>query len=193
MQVIFIRHGEPDPEPADRRGFIGMGRDMAPLTALGREQARRAAEDPRLAGARLILSSPYTRALQTAAEISRRTGLEIQVEMDLHEMIPDQTFQVKGAEENHALHLDFIRCQGEHPAGESRKWETVSQVVARTRRVLDRYLDLGYRKIIVAAHGGVIRRYTGAVDIAYAEINEVEYSREFRCYGWVQAPSVRED
>ena len=55
MQVIFIRHGEPDPEPADRRGFIGMGRDMAPLTALGREQARRAAEDPRLAGAQLIL------------------------------------------------------------------------------------------------------------------------------------------
>ncbi len=49
MQVIFIRHGEPDPEPADRRGFIGMGRDMAPLTALGREQARRAAEDPRQA------------------------------------------------------------------------------------------------------------------------------------------------
>ena len=40
---------------------------------------------------------------------------------------------------------------------------------------------------------GVIRRYTGAVDIAYAEINEVEYSREFRCYGWVQAPSLREE
>ena len=55
MQVIFIRHGEPDLEQADRRGFIGMGRDMAPLTELGREQAKKAAQDPRLAGAQLIV------------------------------------------------------------------------------------------------------------------------------------------
>lgn len=194
MQVIFIRHGEPDLEQADRRGFIGMGRDMAPLTELGREQAKKAAQDPRLAGAQLIVSSPYTRALQTAAEVSRQTGLEIRVEVDLHEMIPDKTFQVKGAEENHALHLDFIQCQGEYPAGERRKWETVSEGAARTRRVLDRYLEMGYDKIIVAAHGGVIRRYTGELDIAYCGISQMEYNREFQCYGWVQTPpDLREE
>ena len=85
MQVIFIRHGEPDLEQADRRGFIGMGRDMAPLTELGREQAKKAAQDPRLAGAQLIVSPPYTRALQTAAEVSRQTGLEIRVEVKAEE------------------------------------------------------------------------------------------------------------
>ena len=193
MKILFIRHGEPDYQPVDQRGFIGMGRELAPLSALGVRQAEQAALDPRLPSAQLILSSPYTRALQTAAIISRHTGLPLQVETDLHEMIPDQTFQVKGMEENHNFHLDFIRCQGEYPAGESRKWETISQVVERTRQVLDRYLDLGYETIIIVAHGGVIRRYTGALDIAYCEISEVEYSRQFSCYGWVPETALKEE
>ena len=31
MQLILIRHGEPDYSPCDQRGFSGFGRDLAPL------------------------------------------------------------------------------------------------------------------------------------------------------------------
>ena len=51
------------------------------------------AVDARLKTAELIVSSPYTRALQTAAIISRETGLKICIEVDLHEWEPDKTNQ----------------------------------------------------------------------------------------------------
>ena len=185
MKIVFIRHGEPDKTLVDARGFIGQGRDLAPLTALGRQQAAEAAAHPLLEGCQLIVASPYTRALQTAAIISRKTGLDLLVETDLHEFIPDKTFQVKGEEANKALHKDFMRCQGEYPPGETRKWETIAEIIARTKPVLDKYADLGYDRIAVVAHGGVIRRYTGVGLIAHGEVCEVEYTKAFVPFGWV--------
>ena len=185
MKIVFIRHGEPDKAIVDARGFIGQGRDLAPLTDLGRQQAAQAAADPRLAGCQLIVASPYTRALQTAAIISRITGLDLQVETDLHEFIPDKTFQVRGEEENKALHKDFMRCRGEYPPGETRRWETILEIIARTKPVLDKYAALGYEKIAVVAHGGVIRRYTGVELIAHGEVCEIDYTPDFVPFGWV--------
>ncbi len=100
MKIIFIRHGEPDKTEVDKRGFIGQGRDMAHLTELGVKQAEMVSLNPLLKGGQVIVSSPYTRALQTAAIISKNTGLDIKVEVDIHEFIPDKTFQLKGEEEN---------------------------------------------------------------------------------------------
>lgn len=120
MKIIFIRHGEPDKTLVDKRGFIGQGRDMAPLSGLGVEQAEEVARNSLLDGSQIIVSSPYTRALQTAAIISKNTGLDINVEVDIHEFIPDKTFAVKGEEENRQLHIDFMRCFGEYPNGETR-------------------------------------------------------------------------
>jgi len=185
MKIVFIRHGEPDKEEVDRRGFIGQGRDMAPLTDLGIEQVEIVCKDARLEGCQIIVSSPYTRALQTAAIISKNTGLDIKVEIDLHEFIPDKTFQLKGNEENKKLHQEFLECQGEYPQGETRKWETISEIIARTQPVLDKYLEFGYEKILVVAHGGVIRRYVGEGLIPHCAAYEIEYEKDFSCFGWV--------
>ncbi|MBO5252821.1 MAG: hypothetical protein J6C51_02640 [Clostridia bacterium] len=51
--------------------------------------------------------------------------------------------------------------------------------------MLDKYVDLGYKKVIVSAHGGVIRRYSGKADIAYCEIYEMDYTKDFSCFSWV--------
>jgi len=185
MKIVLIRHGEPDVVPVDERGWIGQGRNFAPLSEKGVRQAKAVSHHPLLEGCQIIVSSPYTRALQTAAIISRDTGLDICVEVDLHEFIPDKTFQLKGAEENKLLHEDFLRCKGEYPPGESRKWETIAEIIQRTKPVLDRYVDMGYEKIMVVAHGGVIRRYTGIADIAHCEVCEAAYSKDFECFGWV--------
>ncbi len=185
MKIVFIRHGEPDKEEVDKRGFIGQGRDFAPLTDLGIKQAENVSLNPLLADCQIIVSSPYTRALQTAAIISKNTGLNIKVEVDIHEFIPDKTFQVKGEEENKALHKDFMCCRGEYPEGEIRKWETITEIINRSKPVFDKYIDLGYKKILVVAHGGVIRRYTGVGLIGHCEVCEVDYSKDFACFGWV--------
>ena len=101
--------------------------------------------------------SGYTRALQTAAVISKSTRLELAVETDLHEQIFDKTFMVKGAEEAKALNLDFIKCSGEVPKGETKKWESLTEIISRIKPVIDKYYTLGYKKIVVVSHGGVIR------------------------------------
>jgi broad specificity phosphatase PhoE len=118
MKIVFIRHGEPDKTEVDKRGFIGQGRDMAPLTELGIKQAEEVSINPLLNDCQ-----PYTRALQTAAIISKNTGLDIKVEVDIHEFIPDKTFQLKGEDENKLLHKEFMKCLGEYPQGEVRKWK----------------------------------------------------------------------
>lgn len=185
MKIVFIRHGEPDFSGVDARGFMGQGRDFAPLSELGIRQAEAVSADPRLNGAQLIVASPYTRALQTAAILSRNTGLRIAVELDLHEFIPDKTSRMKGEAESRALHRDFMQCRGEYPPGETRNWETVSEIISRTKPVLDKYAALGFEKIIVAAHGGVIRRYSGRADIAHCEVFELDYTEGFRCFPYV--------
>lgn len=185
MKIVFIRHGEPDKTGVDNRGFIGQGRDMAPLTELGIKQAEDVSLNPLLEGCQVILSSPYTRALQTAAIISKNTGLDIKVEIDIHEFIPDKAFQVKSEVENKLLHEDFLRCLGEYPEGEVRKWETITEIIKRTQPVFDKYVHLGYERIIVVAHGGVIRRYTGVALIEHCEVCEVDYSKDFTCFGWI--------
>lgn len=66
-KLILIRHGEPDFRYVTERKFKGHGRDLAQLKQRGIEQAKAAAKGERLNGAQLIVSYPYTRALQTAA------------------------------------------------------------------------------------------------------------------------------
>lgn len=75
MKIAFIRHGEPNKTEVDKRGFIGQGRDMAPLTELGIKQAEEVSLSPLLEGCQVIVSSPYTRALQTVAIISKKYRL----------------------------------------------------------------------------------------------------------------------
>lgn len=44
-KLIFVRHGEPDYSKVSERKYIGHGKDLADLTSLGKEQARKAARD----------------------------------------------------------------------------------------------------------------------------------------------------
>lgn len=185
MKIVFIRHGEPSFSEVDSREFIGQGRELASLTHNGITQAENASKNPLLESAELIVSSPYTRALQTAAIISKNTGLEIAVETDLHEQLFDKTFMVKGAEEAKALNLDFIKYSGKAPTGEVKRWESIAEITDRIKPVIDKYYDFGYKKIIVVSHGGIIRRFTGKWKIDYCDIEEIEYNKNFSFFGWI--------
>lgn len=126
MAIFYlVRHGEPVYDHMLENGFWGFGRDFAPLSPKGREQAEIAAKDIRLKSADIIISSPYTRALQTAQIISRETGICVEVDIDLHEWIPDLNNLYKTSEESFASAHEFTRFNGEYPPGENFKWETI--------------------------------------------------------------------
>lgn len=143
-----------------------------PLTPHGRNQILETAEDPRLGPAELILSSPYTRAMQTAAILSRRLDLDIAVEYDLREWQPDLTFEYDTEEQMRELRDDYNRYAGTHPIGEQKLWESRESLLRRIEGVLDRYRE--YSNVIVAGHGTIFGTLVGRTDIAQGEIVEYE-------------------
>jgi broad specificity phosphatase PhoE len=151
----FIRHGEAEWRLADELGLVGAQRDLIPLTLDGMRQAESASRDPGLKEAQLIVSSPYTRALQTAAIINGRLGLPVVVEYDLHEWIPDKTMGVTSSDRIRELSLDYEQCGGIYPDGIPRPWETGAQIKSRVEAALRKHL--GSSCVIVVCHGMVIR------------------------------------
>ncbi len=102
----------------------------------GYEQATAAADLLAQAGASALVSSPFTRTMQTASIVSCRLGLRLQVEFDLHEWIPDESFRWHTLAEVRVFLADLDRCGGEWPPGERRLWEPLSSVRARASAAL---------------------------------------------------------
>ena len=171
----LIRHGEPDYDAVSKLGFYGFGRSFAPLSECGVKQAEETAKDARLLDVDLIICSPYTRALQTAAIISREIGKEIIVEPELHEWIVDKTNSIKSSEEVAMLAREFQEYRGVHPDGKQMRWETLESLRSRIKRVADKYAD--YNKVIIVGHGMAFRVLKYIENIAPGEIVKCEYKK----------------
>jgi broad specificity phosphatase PhoE len=183
-KLILVRHGEPDYSLVTERRFKGHGRDLAQLTPRGIDQAKTAAKDCRLQGASLIVSSPYTRALQTAAIISKETGLDINIELNLHEWLPDLSYCYSSEEEVNVAAGECTSYKGEYNDKDKRGWEKISTVANRAIKCLDKYLD--YEKIIVVSHGIVMRQFKFQLAIPFCGILEVDFDKDFKWGGWVE-------
>jgi broad specificity phosphatase PhoE len=81
-QLLFVRHGQT--ELSYRDAFCGL--IESPLTALGREQARRLAQRLRRERIDALYCSPQGRARETAQPIAEALGLPIQIRDALREM-----------------------------------------------------------------------------------------------------------
>ncbi|MFD5449345.1 bifunctional RNase H/acid phosphatase [Streptomyces sp. NPDC127100] len=81
---VLLRHGETPLTPQKR--FSGSGGSDPSLSAAGREQAARAAEDLARRGTiQAIVASPLARTRETAAVVAARLGLEVTVDEGLRE------------------------------------------------------------------------------------------------------------
>lgn len=170
----LVRHGEPDYTYGDEHGFIGHGHDLAPLKKEKIEDVRKASKDSRLKNAQIIISSPYTRALQTASIISKETGLEIVVEPDIREWQPDLTYKYKNSEEMQEYYNDYVKNDGIYPEGEKRKWETKEQLQKRVMSVINRYKNK-YDTVIIVAHKMAFQSICDCEDMKPAEIFEITF------------------
>lgn len=161
----LVRHGEPQWELCDEYGLIGHGRDLAPLNQKGIKQAHDISMDPRLKEGQIIISSPYTRALQTAAIISKNTNIDIVVEFDLREWQPDLTFRYDSNKRMIEYRNDFEKHNGIPPKDRRVNWETKASLEKRVKGVLNKYLS--YDKVIVVAHGMVFRTINKGEDLPH--------------------------
>lgn len=176
MAIFYlVRHGEAVYDYMLESGFWGFGRDFAPLSPKGKQQAEMAARDIRLKSAEIIVSSPYTRALQTAQIISKETGIDVEVDIDLHEWIPDRDNLYTTSEESFALAHEFTKWKGEYPPGSRFRWETLTSMRQRMRRVADRYSD--FNRVIFIGHGMVFRCLTYIEEMRPGEIIECVYQK----------------
>lgn len=169
----LVRHGEPAWEINEIYKLKGHGRDLVPLTDNGIKQVYETSRDPRLKTAQIIISSPYTRALQTAAILSKELNLEVTVEFDLREWQPDLTFQYDSLAQLSELGMDYDRHLGIYPKGETRLWESKLMMKERVDKVIAKYLD--YDHVLVVGHGMAFRTLHDIEDIPHASI--IQYTK----------------
>ncbi|MGW7682480.1 histidine phosphatase family protein [Kribbella sp. NPDC054772] len=179
-RVLLVRHGAVDGEQLDAEGWWGPARDFAPLSTVGAEQARQVGRRLRGSGARRIVASPMTRALQTASLIAAETQLPLTaVEVDLREWLPDSTLSWRSAEAFAAAD-DFHRHDGEWPAGETRTWEPQSSVRRRALDALHRQAALDADPFIAVCHGMLIESLTEQQGIEHCGIREINLNHVVR-------------
>lgn len=152
-KFILVRHGEADYSTTSKLGFKGHGLDLSPLTDNGREKVKELAKKDVFKNSSILISSPYTRAMQTASIIGKYNNLDINVEVLLHEWLPDLGFNYTTKQELiDALRLAKDECINGNIRNIS--FESLLNVRNRVRSVLTKYLQ--YDKVIVVCHGIVI-------------------------------------
>lgn len=155
----LIRHGEAEYDLARERDLAVGLRDMIPLTGGGRDQVERLATELRALEGEVVICSPFTRAVQTAAILSRSLDIPLRVEFDLHETLTDIAHGCSNPQGVRAVMSEMTALGSEWPEGETRNWEPASSVRQRVTKVLERYSE--YECVLVVSHGGVLRTMTG--------------------------------
>jgi broad specificity phosphatase PhoE len=174
--IYLLRHGEADYEPVYERQWPGSMADLAPLSPTGYEEATAAANWLAEVAVSALVTSPFTRTMQTASIVSCRLALPIQVEFDLHEWIPDDSFRWHTHVEVRAFLADFESCGGEWPAGQRRPWEPLSSVRARATaalgKAIGRMRDDG--ALVAVCHEMVIRSLTGELATDPGQFRQID-------------------
>lgn len=162
-KYILVRHGEPTYEEVEKLGFKGHGFDLAPLTENGILEVKETINDKIFGNSDILISSPYTRTMQTASIIANKYNLDINVEVLLHEWIPDLTGTYHTKEEmvrNLRIARKEYGLKLEEPnLSYSDDIEPLEEVKKRGIYVLEKYSN--YNKVIVVTHGMVINMLTG--------------------------------
>jgi broad specificity phosphatase PhoE len=147
-RLLLIRHAESE----GNRDQVFTATPLVPLTEVGREQARAAAQWlQRRHEPRHVVSSPFTRARETAAIIAGHLAIPVSVEEDLRER--DYGRLAGLAYSTPRPGYDRERYWGWRPDG----GETLEEVLVRVGAVLDRLAAAApEHEVVVVSHGAVM-------------------------------------
>lgn len=172
-EFLFIRHGEPDYTEIDKRKYRGFGNDLAPLTKKGIEQVKELSLSNKLKNCNIILTSPYTRTMQTASILSKKLDLDMIVELDLMEWIPDFSYTYDDYSNVVKWRQIYESNNGKH-LNNTDNWEEKESIISRVNKVLEKYTN--YSKVAIITHGMVINAITGVEKPQCAKIIKYTYN-----------------
>lgn len=168
----LIRHGKTDYSQRNQKIYQGFGVNLSPLSIEGIKEIQNTSKDTRLSQASIILSSPYTRALQTAAILSKELQKDIIVETDLHEWMANKNYIYEEDERAEKSYREFVEFNGTYPTNKDMDWEDMSSMRKRILPILNKYKH--YPKVIIACHGMFIQALCKGYHPQNGEIVEFE-------------------
>jgi 2,3-bisphosphoglycerate-dependent phosphoglycerate mutase len=145
MHLFLVRHCQTTSQAPD-----------APLTPIGHQQAEHLADVLQGRGVARIVSSPYTRAVQSIEPLARRLGLAVETDARLIERnlspepLDNWRERLRAAWDDHDLVL---------PGGESSRTATERGLAAIREIVAD-----GRRPTVVVTHGNLLALLLHAFD-----------------------------
>lgn len=169
-RFFLTRHAEPDWSVSFDKELRGAEIDFCPLSQKGIEQAENLALDLSKVEAEIIITSPYTRALQTGAIISRVLEIPLIVEYDLREWIADFRKEYT-LDELFDIIKEFKEDSKGFQTEKKINWEPQSELAQRIRNVLTGYLN--YSNVIVVSHGIAINSQIPDAFLGYGEITKL--------------------
>jgi len=145
--LFLVRHAHSDYGPDEMRA----------LSESGRRAAHRIADLLQDRGITMIVSSPYTRAVQTVQPLADRLGMSIQLDSDLRERLlstgPLDDFQRR-------LEATWSDFDLSYPGGESSA-AAQARVSQAIRRIVG---TAGDRHVAVASHGNALALFLRTID-----------------------------
>jgi probable phosphoglycerate mutase len=168
MHIYFIRHGE---SQANKEGIFA-GQTDAALTQLGLSQAQEAGEKLKSLGLKIdmIVSSPLSRAYDTAIEIARAINYP-QHKIVLNPLLKERFL---GSLEGQAAKDSLLRMMAMNDDElTSEGIETISALMQRAQGVLDN-LDGIQGNILLVSHNGLGRGLFAVThNIAFYDIKKL--------------------
>ncbi|YCO02213.1 histidine phosphatase family protein [Vibrio sp. VNB-15] len=163
MDIVFVRHGVPDSTLADEKQMTQLEKDYAPLCREHLPVLQEKLNHPVFNDAEIIISSPYTRALQTAEILNRHRGLPLFVEHDLREWRADKAGGYITLNERDRRWHEYRELLKAGISMTDTRYEHVDELQARAESVLERYRQ--YRKVVVVSHFNVFEALQGFQDV----------------------------
>lgn len=157
--IYFVRHGESvdNPQPVFQSKH-------SPLSEKGKEQADKIADRAKNLNFEVIISSPLPRAKETALAISRETGKEIKYSEDLVEVVRPDSIDGAPHTDEEATKINKQAFDSLFGKGEKvLDAENFDDLMLRVDRVLNYLLALPESRVLVAAHGLLIKSIVAKV------------------------------
>lgn len=144
-QFGLLRHGQTD----WNTNFLLQGVTDIPMNQTGLEQARLAAQAIRINDWDVVLTSPLTRAKQTAEIIASHVGFNEIIE---HDLLIERSFGEAEGLSHEQWRAKYANLD-EIPGGESR-----SQLASRSQLLLDQICSqFKGKRVLAISHGALIR------------------------------------
>ena len=151
MQIILVRHGE---TMANKTQLV-LGTSDVPLTELGRDQAKAAAQKISLMepSPTILFSSPYQRAKETAGYISNVIGLNPIFIDGLKEMNSGEMEGIKASEMDDKYPEYMKNWRRDHSTARPPGGETLEEVHSRAwKSILNIFNEYDESLVVVVAH-----------------------------------------